>query len=211
MMAKASTSSHDKIIHAAMTVIGRDGWHAATLDAVTRESGVSLADIATHFANRFDILAAFGKRSDVAALKEADAEGGSQAPRDRLFDIIMARFDAMTPYKAGVQALSKATQRDPGLAAFFLVSVAKSMGLIASCAGVDTSGVLGSARVKALCGLYLSVVPIWLRDDNEDASKTMAALDKALARADRWDQQLGRLCKPRKKPAAAAQDQASSD
>jgi ubiquinone biosynthesis protein COQ9 len=205
-MAKPSTSLQDKIINAAMTIIGRDGWPAATLDAVSRESGVSLADIATHFANRFDILAAFGKRSDIAALKEADEEGGSQAPRDRLFDIIMARFDAMAPYKTGVQALSKATRRDPGLAAFFLVSVSKSMGLLASCAGVETSGVFGVVRVKALCGLYLNVVSTWLGDDSEDLSKTMAALDKALARADRWEHQLGRVCRRSEKPAAAAQE-----
>jgi ubiquinone biosynthesis protein COQ9 len=210
-MAKPSTSLQDKIINAAMTIIGRDGWPAATLDAVSRESGVSLADIATHFANRFDILAAFGKRSDIAALKEADEEGSSQAPRDRLFDIIMARFDAMAPYKATVQAMSKAARRDPGLAAFFLVSVSKSMGLMVSCAGVDTSGIVGVARVKALCGLYLNVASTWLSDDSEDLSKTMAALDKALARADRWDHQLGRFRKPREKPAGAAQDQASPD
>jgi ubiquinone biosynthesis protein COQ9 len=205
-MAKAATSLNDKIINAQMTLIGRDGWPAATLDAVARESGVSHSDIASHFANRFDILAAFGKRADIAALKEADEEGGSQAARDRLFDIIMARFDAMTAQKAAIDALMRAARRDPGLAAFFLMNVTKSMGLLASCAGVDTAGMLGSARVKALSGLYMSVVPTWLRDDSEDLSKTMAALDKALARADRWEQQVGRFCKPREKPTAQQND-----
>jgi ubiquinone biosynthesis protein COQ9 len=205
-MAKAPTNPHDKIINALMTLIGRDGWPAATLDAVARESEVSLSEIATHFANRFDILAAFGKRADIAALKDADEGGGSQAVRDRLFDLIMARFDAMAAHKTAIDTLMRNARRDPGLAAFFLVQITKSMGLLASCAGVDTAGIVGSARVKALSGLYMNVVPTWLRDDSEDLSKTMAALDKALARADRWEQQVSRFCKPRKKPTTQQQE-----
>ncbi len=207
-MAKAATSTEDKIINALMGVIGRDGWHGATLDAVAREAHVGVADIAAHYNTRFDILAAYGKYVDIAALKSADADGGSQAPRDRLFEILMARFDALLAHKKAVQAIITSCRRDPGLAAFFAVNISKSMGLIASCAGVDTSGLLGRARVHALSGLYLGVVREWLRDDSEDLAKTMAALDKALARADRWESQVSRLCKL--KPKAAEPESAST-
>ncbi len=189
------TKTEDKIIDAFMGVIGSTGWRGASLDVVARACEVGVADIAAHFGNRFDILAAYGNRVDIAALKSADADGGSQAPRDRLFDILMARFDALLPHKKAVQALSAAAQRDPGLAAFFAITVSKSMGLIASCAGVDTSGIVGRARVHALSGLYLGVARQWLRDESEDLSKTMAALDKALARADGWESQVSRFCK----------------
>jgi ubiquinone biosynthesis protein COQ9 len=203
-MAKAATSTEDEIIDAFMRVIGRDGWHGATLDVVAREANVGVADIAAHFDNRFDILATYGKHIDIAALKSAEADGGSQAPRDRLFDILMARFDAVLPHKKAVQAIAASSRRDPGLAAFFAMNVSKSMGLIASCAGVDTSGLLGRARVHALSGLYLGVTREWLRDDSEDLSKTMAALDKALARADRWESQVSRMCKSKPKAAYPA-------
>jgi ubiquinone biosynthesis protein COQ9 len=201
-MAKIATSTEDKIIDAFMGVIGRDGWHGATLDVVARDCGIGVAELAAHFGNRFDILAAYGKRVDIAALESADADGGSQAPRDRLFDILMARFDALLPHKKAVRAMSASYRRDPGLAAFFAMRVAKSMGLIASCAGIDTSGLLGRARIHALCGLYFGVVRQWLRDDSEDLAKTMAALDKALARADRWETQVSRFCRPQEHTAA---------
>jgi ubiquinone biosynthesis protein COQ9 len=196
-MAKASPPASDKIIDAMMRVIARDGWPAATLDAIAREADLAVAEVVAQMGNRFDILAAFGKRCDIAALESAQADGGSQAARDRLFDIIMARFDALADHKMALRALYKASRRDLGLAAFFASRLPKSLSLIASSAGVDTSGLLGMARVKALSMLYIGVVRDWFADDSEDLGKTMASLDKALARAARWESEVGRFCGPR--------------
>jgi ubiquinone biosynthesis protein COQ9 len=187
--------TQDKLIDALLAVITREGWPAATLAAIAREASCSVADVAS-FGNRFDLLAAFGKRTDVAALKGAEEDGGSQAPRDRLFDILMARFDALAAYKPAVRVLAKASRRDPGLAAFFACRLLRSMAVLASAAGVKTSGLMGAARVKALAGLYLSVVREWFGDDSQDMAKTMAALDKALARAHRWETQMCKVCRP---------------
>ncbi len=198
-MAKPSA---DKLIDAMMAVIAQAGWSSATLAAIAAEANCSVADAASH-GSRFDLLTAFGTRADLAALKEADADGGSQAPRDRLFDLLMARFDALTPHKPAIHQLATASRRDPGLAAFFVCRLPRSMELMLSAAGVGTSGLLGAARVKALAGLYLAVVRTWLGDDSDDMAKTMAALDKALARAHRWEGQVGRWCRPLQSNSAA--------
>jgi ubiquinone biosynthesis protein COQ9 len=202
-MAKASIPTQDTIIDAMMRVIAQDGWPAATLDAIARAAGYPVAQIANQMGNRFDILAAFGQRCDIAALKSAENDGGSQALRDRLFEIVMARFDALAGHKAAVRTLASASRVDPGLAAFFAHRLPKSLSLIASSAGVNTSGLLGLARVKALTILYLGVVRVWFADDSEDMAKTMASLDTALARAAAWENQIGRLWprRPRATPA----------
>jgi ubiquinone biosynthesis protein COQ9 len=194
-MTKPVPEPKDVVIDAMMDVVARDGWLAATLAAVAAEAGQPIADVATLFGNRFNILAAFGRRADLAALKEAEDEGGSQAVRDRLFAILMARFDALTPFKSAVQRLAKASRTDPGLAAFFLRQLPCSLALVAEAAGVSSTGWLGLARIKALTVLYIGVTRTWLADDSPDLSKTMAALDQALARADRWESQVARLCR----------------
>ncbi len=202
-MVQSHLSSQDAIIDGMMAVIARDGWRATTLDAIAQEAKISATDIALQTGGRFDILSAFGKRADRIALKEADEEGGSQAVRDRLFALLMARLDALAPHKAAVRQLARASRSDPGLAAFFVTQLPRSLRLIAEVAGVDTSGLIGAARVKALCALYLGVARRWLDDDSEDQGKTMAALDKALARANRWENQFDRFCSPRGAKASA--------
>jgi ubiquinone biosynthesis protein COQ9 len=194
-MTKPVPEPKDVVIDAMMDVVARDGWLAATLAAVAAEAGQPIADVAALFGNRFNILAAFGRRADLAALKEAEDEGGSQAVRDRLFAILMARFDALAPFKSAVQRLAKASRTDPGLAAFFLRQLPCSLALVAEAAGVSSTGWFGMARVKALSVLYIGVTRTWLADDSPDLSKTMAALDQALARADRWESQVARLCR----------------
>jgi hypothetical protein len=52
-------------------------------------------------------------------------------------------------------------------------------------AGLDASGPMGRLRRKGLAVIYLNTLRIWLRDDSEDASETMATLDKELLRVER--------------------------
>jgi ubiquinone biosynthesis protein COQ9 len=179
-------AEQDKVLDGFLETIATHGWSAASLAATAEASGVEVSAIAEEFGGRFDLLQAVGARADHLALKNAELAGGSQAIRDRLFDLFMARFDALMPHRAAIRTVSRAVRSDPGLAAFFAVRLPKSIGLLADAAGVDTSGPMGSVRVKALTAQYLRVVRTWLADDSEDMAKTMAALDAALAQAERW-------------------------
>ena len=53
-------------------------------------------------------------------------------------------------------------------------------------AGVTGRGCIVPIQIKALSAIYLSTMLVWLRDDSADLSKTMAALDKRLRRAERF-------------------------
>lgn len=52
-------------------------------------------------------------------------------------------------------------------------------------AGVSTAGLRGELRVKGLCAVWLCAMRAWQRDETDDMSVTMAALDTALQRAER--------------------------
>ena len=59
------------------------------------------------------------------------------------------------------------------------------MAAMLEAAGISAGGFRGVLRTKGLSAVYLSALRTWFRDETADKSKTMAALDKALGRADR--------------------------
>lgn len=179
----------DPILTAWLTVIGRDGWMAARIDAVAAAAGQSTAAVAQAFPDRWAALAAFGAALDVAALAEAgDDRAGSV--RDRLFGLLMARFDAAQDQRAAALALAAAAARDPGLAAFMALSVPRSVARLAEAAGVATGGFTGPLRVQVLTVLYLAVARVWLRDDSADLGTTMKDLDVRLGQVEAWAQRM---------------------
>ncbi len=186
----AKKSTRDKLVDALMAVIEQEGWAAATLDKVATHAQVPLADVAAEVANRFDLLDHFGRTANARALKIAEEEGGSQAVRDKLFSILMARFDVVAPHKAAIKILSQAARRDPGLALYFAKSVSRYLGFLLESAGVSTVNARGALKTSGFTALYLQVVRVWLADDSEDMAKTMAAVDKMLARAESWGKRL---------------------
>lgn len=190
-MARQTTSiaagpNRDALLDAACRVLASKGWRGATLNAIADSAGVTAGQLVAQVGDIWAVLEAIGLRATAAALAEADAGGGSQAVRDRLFELIMARFDALQSHKDAVRALLPDRARDPALALFFALGLPRHIATLASAAGVATAGVTGALRVKALTALYLKVTRVWLRDATEDQAKTLAALDKALADAERW-------------------------
>jgi AcrR family transcriptional regulator len=179
-------SAADKLTDALMEIISRDGWQAATLDKIAELSGVTLGDMAGEIHSRFDLLDHFGRTANARALKIADEEGGSQAVRDKLFSVLMARFDVVLPHKAAIRNLRSAARRDPGLALYFAKSVPTYLSFLLEASGVSTASPRGFIKARGFTALYLKVVQVWLDDETEDQAKTMAAVDKMLGQAETW-------------------------
>ncbi len=189
-MPKAKDSPLDKVTEALMSLLAEHPWDKATLDVVAARAGLSLADLAATVQNRFDLLDHFGTTTNVRAIKIAEDEGGSDAVRDKLFALLMARFDILAPHKPAIAALAKFARRDPGLALYFAHHVRQAMSLFLEAAGVNSSSAQGRIKAAGLSLLYGRVLRVWFKDETEDHSKTMAALDKALADAETWGKRL---------------------
>jgi hypothetical protein len=166
------------LLAAWLAVVGRDGWSGATLAATAAEAGRPEAEVAAALGDSVDALGAFLDSVGSKAATAAAAAGGPV--RDRLFDGLMAGFDALQPHRAAVEAL--VTSGDPGVYAVAAARVGPAMRRLASAAGVDTSGLAGPARVAALAALAARVFHTWRRDDSPDMAATMAELDRLLAR-----------------------------
>ncbi len=170
---------------AALEQAGACGWRAVTLPGVAEAAGVDLGALRRVAADKTDLLRLFVRRTDADVLGEDPGFSAADSVRDRLFDLLMRRFDALDPYKAGVRSAFEATVRDP-LAALQLGPFGvQSLGWYLEAAGVSADGPVGALRAHGLAAVWTDALRTWFRDDTEDLAQTMAALDKALARAER--------------------------
>jgi len=101
-----------------------------------------------------------------------------------LFDILMERFDVLNDHRDGIVAILESFKMDPKQAVISLPHLCRSMTWMMEAAGMNTNGFVGAAKVAGLSVVYLNVVRVWKNDSTEDMSKTMAALDKSLGRAE---------------------------
>lgn len=177
------------LIAAAFGQIAGRGWRRLDLAAAAREAGLDLARTRARFPGRSALLARFSRLADEAALASAPAEG---PVRDRLFDMLMRRIDALQAYRAGVIALLRALPTDPPAALLLGAASLRGMAWMLRAAGAGAAPPLGPLRAKALLAVWLWTLRAWQRDASEDLSATMAALDHALARAERAEAWLHR-------------------
>lgn len=170
-------------LDAALDLVARQGWRRLRLSEVAAEAGLPLDDLYRRYPSVKSLFAGFMARIDLVMLAGGPGEGASA--RERLFDVVMRRLDALKPHREAVRAFLREAPFSPGLALTALGPTNRSLRWMLAAAGLDASGPVGRLRRKGLALIYLNTLRIWLRDDSEDASETMAALDKELQRVER--------------------------
>ncbi len=178
-------STEDRILDAALRIAARDGWRAAALARVAAEAEVDLPALYALFPTKPALLVGLLRRVDRAVRAGATPAPSDGSPRDRLFDVVMRRFDALQAHRAGLAAII-AGGRDPlgGLA--LIGPFRRSMAWMLEAAGISSDGWAGRLRGAGLAVVYARAFRVWLDDDSADLGKTMAALDSGLAQAERW-------------------------
>lgn len=204
-MARKKASPEDKIVDATLKLALAQGWRDLSLADIAAEANVGLPELAHLFGSKAEILAAFSRRIDAEVLAAAEAEDiGGESSRDRLFDVLMLRFDALGPHKPALKRIALDLAGDPVGALSVIRPALQSLGWMLEAAGIDTSGLRGAVRVRGLALVWIAAFRVWL-NDGEDQSRTMAELDRRLRQAEEWKDAISRLRRPK---ADAAADEA---
>ena len=186
-------------VDAALELAAVQGWRHSSLGDIAAAAGLSLAELYQRYPSKAALLAGFVQRIDAAVLAAGPADPG-ESVKDRLFDVIMRRLDALAPYKLGVRSILRDGWRDAASATpAALLPVWRSLEWMLAAAGLETGGLAGVFRRKGLALIYADVLRVWLNDDSTDMAKTMAALDRRLRQAD----SLMRLCRGRRRAEAS--------
>lgn len=187
-----STNPRDRIIAAALRLAETRGWRELSLGEIAGEAGIPLAVLRSTFQSKGQILAAFSRAVDQAVL-EKFAKPTADAPRDRLFDVLITRFEIMQPYKAAIRRIRRDLGSSFGEALAQFRPALKSQYWMLAAAGISGEGGRGLLRVQGLLAIYARVFPIWLDDDDPGLARTMAALDRRLRRGEAVLRGIGRL------------------
>jgi AcrR family transcriptional regulator len=190
-----SGSDREKIIAAFMALLAERRFEEIGFGDIAARAGVSLAACRGEFGSTLAILAAHMKELDRKVLGGADGDMADEPPRERLFDVLMRRIEAMAPYREAVRSLVKSAQCNPGLAFALNAMAVRSQTWMLTAADIDAAGPRGTIRAQGLAMLFASVLRTWVDDEDEGSARTLAALDRALARGQRWSGMLDDLCR----------------
>jgi AcrR family transcriptional regulator len=188
-------SDRDRIVAAFMALLGDQPIEQIGFGEIAARAGVSLSELRTLFGSKLAILAAALKEIDRQVLGGIDADMAQEPPRERLFDVLMRRIDALAPHKAAVRSLIRSAGRNPGLALALNGFAVRSQQWMLTAADISAAGPRGMVRAQGLALLFASVLRTWLRDEDPGLARTMSALDRALARGQRLSGFLDDLCR----------------
>lgn len=196
----------EKALDAFLGLIAEKGYADVALRDVAQAAGLGFADLYRLYPDKLSLAAAFMARIDAEVLAGTPSSTDpKETARDRLFDVMMRRYDALKPHRAALRALRRAGTRDPVLAIAMGPALRRSMAAMLEAASVSSEGLPGALRQNGLLAIHYAVSRVFDRDETMDLSKTMAALDARLKTAERWTQLLDKYVKT---PAARAAPEA---
>jgi AcrR family transcriptional regulator len=188
------TSDRDKAVDALMALLAEHPIEEIGLAEVAGRAGLKLSQLRAEFGSVLAIFAAHLKDIDRVVLAGGDADMVEESPRERLFDVLMRRLDALAPYKDAIRSIMRSARRDPPLALALNAMAVRSQHWMLEAAGISSAGPRGAIRAQGAALMFARVLSVWVDDEEEGLDRTMAALDRGLASAERWAGFLDDLC-----------------
>jgi AcrR family transcriptional regulator len=185
MTAEAPTNKRKAVVDALMDLATKRPWDEIEIKDIAQAAGLSLAEFRDLFPSKGAVLGGFSREIDRKVLEGTTDDLAGEPARERIFDVLMRRFDAMEPYKEALRRIMRSVQYEPmTLAALHQVSV-NSMRFMLAAAGINTEGPLGSLKLQGAVIVYSNTMRTWLNDDDPTLARTMARLDRELRRGER--------------------------
>ena len=188
-------TDREKIIAAFLNLLAAKRIEQIGFADIAEAARVSLAQLRGEFPSSLAILAAHIKSVDRAVLGQDFSDVEEEPPRERLFDVLMRRLEILAPDREAVQSLLRSARRNPPLALLLNAMAVRSQQWMLTAAGIGASGPGGMIRAQGLAALYGGVLRTWIHDDDPGLARTMAALDRSLARGQRFAGLLDDLCR----------------
>lgn len=188
------TTDRDKAIDALMALLGERSFEQIGLAEVAGRAGLKLSQLRAEFGSTLAILGAHIKEVDRAVLAGGDADVADEPARERLFDVLMRRLEVLAPHKAAVRSIMYSARRSPGLAFALNAMAVRSQRWMLEAAGIGAHGPRGALRAQGAALMFARTLSVWIDDEEEGLDRTMAALDRGLSSAERWEGFVGDLC-----------------
>jgi hypothetical protein len=186
----------EKAALAALELAADRRWSDITLSDVATASGLSLSDL--YPMTGAETLIPEIERHFDRAMSAEGVEAG-ELDREKLFDVIMLRFEAMEARRAGTVAMLSHIEASPVRRASALYRRRDTARWALVSAGLEASDdpllgpLIGQAAEVSLAWTIWQAEKAWMEDTDKDFARTMAKLDKGLRE---WESRLDRLKNP---------------
>jgi hypothetical protein len=202
-MAHLDSSIRRDLARAALSLAGSMPWREVTLIRLADAAARPVSDF--YGATLGEAVDCVEEAFDRAIADATDELDPKQTVRDRLFELIMRRFEAMEPHREAVLAMEHGLDRDPTLMAAAHQRHVRCARWVLAIAGMEADGMTGQARAQGLGVIIGQARAAWRGDSAGDFAKTMASLDKNLRRAEEmFGRYAGFEAKPKPDEAASA-------
>ena len=182
-MAKARASA-ESVFEAAMAQIAEVGWREFSMKGLAEATGRPLSEIYRELpGGRRAVLQQLGRELDDAMLQIAPGELAEMSLRERLFELMMRRLEAMNLYKPALASIHSETRRSCELMLNAACNLDRMAARLLDACGSDLRGCRARLARRALMLVYARAFTVWLADESADLAATMAELDKRLGQA----------------------------
>ena len=181
------------IVNAAFDLATKIGWVHMSITDIAKKANLSEATVCTRYPTKALLLNEFMRHIDDLVLAQNAPFDEFDLERDRIFEILMLRFEAMQPYKEALRQINRDLPKEPINIIANGPSAALSMTKMLAAANLTANGLLGIAHAHGLLVVWLATARVWLQDDTPDMTQTMAALDRNLRRGEKFLKILPRL------------------
>jgi AcrR family transcriptional regulator len=183
--AAATPSKRDAVIDALMRIAAERPWRDIEVSDIAEAAGITLAEFRDLFPSKGAVLAAFSRRIDRQVLETPAEDLAGEPARERVFDVMMRRIDALAPYRKALRRIVFGLRQDPlALAALNRAALNSQRFMLAS-AGISTEGRHSFLKLQGAVIVFSRTLETWLEDDDPTLARTMARLDRELRRGER--------------------------
>jgi AcrR family transcriptional regulator len=183
--AKPAGAPRDAIVEALMRLLARREFAEVSISDIAREAGVSLADFRDCFPSKGAALAGFSRKIDRKVLDGPSDLHDAGPARDRLYEVLRRRLEAMAPYRDALAAILRWALSDPLALSALNREVVNSMRFMLEAADIDSEGAVGALKLQGLAFAWARVLNAWRQDDC-GISDALSALDRELDRGEKF-------------------------
>jgi AcrR family transcriptional regulator len=170
----------EKIILKVLELLESTSWDNLTLTAIAQAMHQSPLHLYKNFATKGDLLCGIIDYIDIKMLRLYGEGEENITPKEALFDLLMCRFETLTPYRKAISSLYSSVLFSPCQVFDTYSAFLDSLRKILETSHISTEGILGMIKLKGFAIVYILIMKTWLEDRTEDLSKTMVTIDKLL-------------------------------
>ncbi|MDV7339570.1 hypothetical protein RYZ26_08200 [Terasakiella sp. A23] len=184
--------TQDKIIDAFLVLAKDRAVHHISIADIEKQAALEKEATDHNFTSVFNVVDAYLNKINLQVVTSYTYDP-EDTVRERLFDLLMQYFDALDAHKEAALNIERGFCARPLELLKRRSEIHNLFHEMLDVTKATSHRCRTPFKIRGLEGIFLMTYHVWKKDDTEDMAKTMAALDKHLANAEKWAEKRNRF------------------